>query len=289
MRSSCRGSPTGRLPNFSHGFLPTQGITHAKPLPVPRAFQASWLGETLCLIPCHACSFPGLLADMLGGALNMIGFSWAASPVSTELEMVGWRSLTCLRLLCCGALRSRSPHTGLHPFFQLWPLLPPSSQLSANLRPTSQPTNPTNTFCPGYDGLAGGAAGPARALEAQHWGARWGQHPGELLCMCYLGQTLPGLPCTRHMTLDSTLASLGTHAQGTASEALLVALLAARAKALKGRPPEDAVKLVAYSSDQVGGPWSHKCTVFLVCCPGASVAWSHAALACNPQRMRLPA
>jgi hypothetical protein len=34
-------------------------------------------------------SFPAALADMLAGALNMIGFSWASSPVSTELEMVG--------------------------------------------------------------------------------------------------------------------------------------------------------------------------------------------------------
>ncbi len=33
-------------------------------------------------------SVPATLADMLAGALNMIGFSWAASPVSTELEMV---------------------------------------------------------------------------------------------------------------------------------------------------------------------------------------------------------
>ena len=33
-------------------------------------------------------SFPGMLADMLSGALGMIGFSWASSPISTELEMV---------------------------------------------------------------------------------------------------------------------------------------------------------------------------------------------------------
>lgn len=34
-------------------------------------------------------SFPAMLADLWAGALNMIGFSWAASPVGTELEMVG--------------------------------------------------------------------------------------------------------------------------------------------------------------------------------------------------------
>lgn len=40
-------------------------------------------------------------------------------------------------------------------------------------------------------------------------------------------------------------------AQGSAGEALLVVLLAARARALKGRQPEDANRLVAYASDQV--------------------------------------
>ena len=33
-------------------------------------------------------SYPGILAEMLIGALDMIGFSWQSSPVSTELEMV---------------------------------------------------------------------------------------------------------------------------------------------------------------------------------------------------------
>lgn len=40
--------------------------------------------------------------------------------------------------------------------------------------------------------------------------------------------------------------------QGTSSEAVLVALLAARAAAMKDRPVTDRLKLVAYSSDQVG-------------------------------------
>lgn len=34
-------------------------------------------------------SAPAMLADMWSSAINMIGFSWAAAPVSTELEMVG--------------------------------------------------------------------------------------------------------------------------------------------------------------------------------------------------------
>jgi hypothetical protein len=33
-------------------------------------------------------SGPSILAEMLIGGLNMIGFSWQSSPISTELEMV---------------------------------------------------------------------------------------------------------------------------------------------------------------------------------------------------------
>lgn len=44
---------------------------------------------------------------------------------------------------------------------------------------------------------------------------------------------------------------------------MLVALLAAKARALRGRPAEDAVRLVAYGSDQVqltGLPSGHHST-----------------------------
>ena len=33
-------------------------------------------------------SFPGLLGEMMSGALNIIGFSWIGSPAATELETV---------------------------------------------------------------------------------------------------------------------------------------------------------------------------------------------------------
>lgn len=33
-------------------------------------------------------SGPSILAEMLIASLNMIGFSWQSSPISTELEMV---------------------------------------------------------------------------------------------------------------------------------------------------------------------------------------------------------
>jgi aromatic-L-amino-acid decarboxylase len=50
-------------------------------------------------------SFPATLADMLSGALNMIGFSWAAGPISTELEEL---TLDMLGKLC--GLPSRFMH-----------------------------------------------------------------------------------------------------------------------------------------------------------------------------------
>jgi hypothetical protein len=39
--------------------------------------------------------------------------------------------------------------------------------------------------------------------------------------------------------------------QSTSSEAVLVAMLAAKGKALRNQPPEATLKLVAYASDQV--------------------------------------
>lgn len=35
-----------------------------------------------------ACNYPSILADMLGGGLACVGFSWAASPACAELEVV---------------------------------------------------------------------------------------------------------------------------------------------------------------------------------------------------------
>ena len=60
---------------------------------------------------------------------------------------------------------------------------------------------------------------------------------------------------------DGSRGAGGGVIQGTASEASLVALLAARAKALGGRPPEDALKLVAYSSDQAHSCLKKACMV----------------------------
>lgn len=49
---------------------------------------------------------------------------------------------------------------------------------------------------------------------------------------------------------DGKLGRGGGVIQSTASEATLVALLAARSRAMTGRPAEDALRMVAYSSDQ---------------------------------------
>ena len=133
-------------------------------------------------------SFPALLGDMLSGALNTIGFSWASAPAATELEMVAMDWLADLCRLPAKFKFARAP---------------PSSA-----------------------GAAAGGAGSAAAAAAD-------------------------------MTADAAAAATGGGGgciQGTSSEAVLVALLAARARKMRGRPPEDAARLVAYGSDQ-----THSC------------------------------
>ncbi|GAX81667.1 hypothetical protein CEUSTIGMA_g9095.t1 [Chlamydomonas eustigma] len=109
-------------------------------------------------------STPAMLADMLAGAINMIGFSWAAGPVSTELEMV---------------------------------------------------------------------------------------------MMDWLGK-LCGIP---EKFLHSSASGGGGVIQGTASEASIVSILAARAKIMKGRPEADKLRLVAYSSNQAHSAFKKACMI----------------------------
>ena len=71
------------------------------------------------------------------------------------------------------------------------------------------------------------------------------------IVMDWLGKLL-GLPQQfLSKTPEGSLAPGGGVIQGTASEAALVCMLAARARALEGRPIEDMAQLVAYTSDQV--------------------------------------
>ena len=53
-----------------------------------------------------------MLADMLCGALGMIGFSWAASPISTELEMVRARVILYGRHAILSFVSNRVPTGG---------------------------------------------------------------------------------------------------------------------------------------------------------------------------------
>ncbi len=66
--------------------------------------------------------------------------------------------------------------------------------------------------------------------------------------MDWLAQLLHLPPC-----FLSTEGPGGGVIQGSASEACLVAMLAAKARAMQGRPADDVMRLVAYSSDQVCG------------------------------------
>ncbi|WIA32960.1 hypothetical protein OEZ86_006125 [Tetradesmus obliquus] len=144
-------------------------------------------------------SGPSILAEMLIASLNMIGFSWQSSPISTELEMV---MMDWLGKLC-----------GLPDKF-----ITAASSSSAD-QTTSDAANGSSS--------SNGAAAAAAAK--------------------------PG----------------GGVIQGTSSEAVLVAMLAGRARALDGQPPEAALKLVAYGSDQ-----AHMC-------------FKKAAMVCGLQHTRL--
>ena len=71
------------------------------------------------------------------------------------------------------------------------------------------------------------------------------------IVMDWLGKLL-GLPQQfLSRTAEGSLAAGGGVIQGTASEAALVCMLAARARTMAGRPTSDMAKLVAYTSEQV--------------------------------------
>ncbi|KXZ45278.1 hypothetical protein GPECTOR_56g374 [Gonium pectorale] len=164
-------------PGVEPGFL--RGQLPASPPEQPEAFEdvlrdvqeklmpgvVHWQSPSFFAYFPSNTSFPAALADMWAGALSMIGFSWAASPVSTELEMA---MMDWLAELC-----------GLPAAFR----------------------------CNGGAGPGGGVI------------------------------------------------------QGTTSEAVLVALLAARARALRGRVQADKLRLVAYSSDQAHSCFRKACMV----------------------------
>ncbi|KAK9805451.1 hypothetical protein WJX73_008705 [Symbiochloris irregularis] len=78
----------------------------------------------------------------------------------------------------------------------------------------------------------------------------------EAVVLDWLAKLLDLPPAFLTVGPDNTKGTGGGVIQGTASEATLVALLAARAQKLKGRDAADALKLVAYTSDQ-----AHSCVM----------------------------
>ena len=72
--------------------------------------------------------------------------------------------------------------------------------------------------------------------------------------------------------------------QGTASETVLVALLAAQARAMASRPAEDRQRLVCYSSDQVCILFSERtvtCILVTISATGRSMRSSYARESCK--------
>lgn len=71
------------------------------------------------------------------------------------------------------------------------------------------------------------------------------------IVMDWLGKLLSLPQQFLSRTAEGSLAAGGGVIQGSASEATLVCMLAARARAMTGRPVNDMAKVVAYTSDQV--------------------------------------
>jgi hypothetical protein len=93
------------------------------------------------------------------------------------------------------------------------------------------------------------------------WLAKLCDLPDKFLCRPPTSETSAttassnGNGSTSHGTNGSSSAakSPGGVIQPTTSEAILVAMLAARARVMNGRQPDAALTLVAYSTNQVGG------------------------------------
>lgn len=206
--------------------------------------------------PCSAnVSPPSLAADMLCGAFNVIAFSWIASPAATELEAVSWEVFG-------GNHGCRGPHVepatrrGLvaatadlpRPSACTWFCSPRPACSNPHTAAPFQPFLP-----PDLHGLVWQAAQPARLLplHRRRHGGLGRALPGNRLA-CW--PPLPPSPWLTHAQPTNGLLKTRHPMQGviqsTASEATLVALLAAKARAMQGRPAEDAHKVVAYCSDQ---------------------------------------
>lgn len=75
--------------------------------------------------------------------------------------------------------------------------------------------------------------------------------PDKFLCKPHNSSSAAEASSTSNGNSGSSSKSPGGVIQGTSSEAVLVAMLAARARAMAGRQPEESLKLVAYGTNQV--------------------------------------
>lgn len=113
---------------------------------------------------------------------------------------------------------------------------------------------PANSSFPAM--LADMAAGALNMIGFSHQASPVGTEMEEVM-LDWLAKAC-GLPTRFHVGAPGPG---GGVIQGTSSEAVLVALLAARARTMRGRPPEDALRLVAYASDQTHFCYDKACRI----------------------------
>ena len=168
--------------------------------------------------PCNT-SVPSMLADLLVSGFGVLGFQWIASPACTELEEVRKRQRTGTSSLPASVQcthKGQTPRVAARQPSGLFPHLSVSLMLS-------RPVSNTAVLCAVLWCLL--------LLHAVQISLDW------------LAKLL-GLPACLHSTAPAS----GSVLQGSASEATLVVLLAAKARTLDGRAPEDMLKLVVYGT-----------------------------------------
>lgn len=105
-----------------------------------------------------------------------------------------------------------------------------------------------------FPSMLGDALSSGLGVVSFQWEASPAATELEVICIDWLAKLLALPACFLSGVGDGGGGPGGGVILNSASEGVLVSLLAAKARAMRGRPPEDAARLVAYASDQARGP-----------------------------------
>lgn len=176
-------------------------------------------------------SVAGFLGEMLSGGINMVGFSWITSPAATELEMIVLDWLANLLKLPSDFLSKGESFNCYFPPSWFWYVYRMRHMCQEEIYQKQ-------TAC---------------------WLFYWFAKALSRFCRCLLFLFICSLD---YQQFGYHITGLGGGAiQGTASEALLVVLLAARDKVLREVGKDGLGRLVVYASDQTHSSLQKACQV----------------------------